>query len=149
MHIRFGVSPLRVKSIFPPILCSSCNQALLSFKAKSSGDSSSLCQTSGLGSLTWGSECSLLWENLCNIIILQFADCLPRGYGIQTYRESAPPTGLTVVPYVFSCRSFLVYFSPSQCWFFCRFLWLGFAHERRWAQGPSPPSWLLLPMVFW
>ena len=36
----------------------------------------------GLGNLIWGSEVSLLCENLCNIIILQFVGLLPRVYGI-------------------------------------------------------------------
>lgn len=30
------------------------------------------CQTPRLGSLAWGSELSLLWENLCSIISFQF-----------------------------------------------------------------------------
>ena len=34
------------------------------------------------GSLTWGSELSLLWENLCNIIIFQFLGHPPRENGI-------------------------------------------------------------------
>ena len=32
---------------------------------------SSQCQTPRLGSLTWGSELSLLWENFCDIILFQ------------------------------------------------------------------------------
>ena len=40
---------------------SSCDQAPLAFKAKCSAGSSSWCQTPRLGSLTWGSELSLLW----------------------------------------------------------------------------------------
>ena len=44
-------------------------------KDKCSGGSSSGCQTPRLGGLTWGSEFSLLWENLCNIIILWFVGC--------------------------------------------------------------------------
>lgn len=41
------------------------------FKAKCFRGSSSQCQTFGQGGLTWGSEFSLLWECLCNIIIIQ------------------------------------------------------------------------------
>ena len=48
------------------------------FKAKCSGGSPSQCQTPRLGSLMWGSELSLLWENLCDIIIFQF--------GLPTWR---------------------------------------------------------------
>lgn len=51
--VRFCVYPLRVKSLFSPILCSSCNQVLLGFKAKCSGGSYFQCQT--LTGLTlWG-----------------------------------------------------------------------------------------------
>ena len=39
--------------------------------------SSSWCQSSRLGCLMWGSELSLLWENLWNIIIFQFVCHLP------------------------------------------------------------------------
>ena len=42
-------APLRVESLFPPILWSSCNQAPLVFKVKRSGGSSSWCPTLGLG----------------------------------------------------------------------------------------------------
>ena len=46
------------------------------------GGCSSHCQTSRLGSLIWGSELSLLWENFCGIIIFQFMN-FPHGrYGI-------------------------------------------------------------------
>ena len=76
--MRFCVCPLRVKSLFPSILRSFCVQVLQAFKAKSS----SWCQTPGLEGLTWGSELSLLCENLCNIINLQFVGCPPRGYRI-------------------------------------------------------------------
>ena len=31
------------------------------------------------GGLMWGSELSVLWEKLCNIIILQFTGCPPEG----------------------------------------------------------------------
>ena len=37
----------------------------MAFKAKFFGGSSCHCQASRLGSLTWGSELSLLWENFC------------------------------------------------------------------------------------
>ena len=49
VHVRFCVCTLRVKSLFPPFLWNSCNQAPLAFKAKCSGGSSSPCQTPGLG----------------------------------------------------------------------------------------------------
>ena len=67
-------------------------------------------QTPRLGSLTWGSELSLLWENFCDIIILQFVGCPTRGYGIRLYHKCAPPTILFwFLLYVFGYRiSFFV-----------------------------------------
>ena len=44
------------------------------FKARCSQDSSSQCQTPRLWSLTEDSEVSLLWENLCIIIIFYFCE---------------------------------------------------------------------------
>ena len=69
VHVKTCACPARVESLFPPVLWSSCTQAPLTSKAKCSGGSSSQCQTPRLGSLKWGSELSLLWENLCDIII--------------------------------------------------------------------------------
>ena len=60
----------------------SCNEAPLAFKAKCSGSSPSRCWTPGLGSLTWGSELSLLWENFCNVITLQCVCRPPGGQGM-------------------------------------------------------------------
>ena len=57
--------------------------------------------------LMWGSELTLLWENLCDIIILQVVGHPPSEYGIWFYCKSASPTFLSVVLfllYVFSCR---------------------------------------------
>ena len=69
VHTRPCMCPPRVEFLFPPVLWNSCNQASLAFKARFSGASSSCCQTSRQGSLTWGSIFSLLWENFCGIII--------------------------------------------------------------------------------
>ena len=76
-----------------------------------SRDLSSWCRTPGLGNLRWDSELLLLWENLCNIIILQFVNYplgWGGGYGTSLYHKSDPLTHLIVVPYVFSCVYFLV-----------------------------------------
>ena len=59
------------------------------------------------GEPEWDSELSLLWENLCHIIILQFVGRPAGGYGI--YYIATPlllPVSLWFLPYVFSCRSF-------------------------------------------
>ena len=74
------------------------------------GDSSSHCQTSRLGSLIWGSELSLLWENFCGIIIFQFMNFPHSRYGIWFYCFWEPlfPSCCGLF-FVFGCRaSFLV-----------------------------------------
>ena len=92
VHVKPCVCSPGVESLFPSVLWNSCTQALLAFKTKCSEDISTWCQTHRLDSLTWGSELSLLWENLFTIIIFQFEGCLPGGYGIWLYCEIAPPT---------------------------------------------------------
>ena len=47
-------------------------EALLSFKTKCSGGSSSRSQTLRLGSLMWRLELSLLWVILCNTVFFSF-----------------------------------------------------------------------------
>ena len=74
--------PQSMESLFPPVLRGSCSQAPLLFKAKCSGGSSSPCRTPGLGSLARGSELSLIWENFCNIMILQTVGRPPGWDGI-------------------------------------------------------------------
>ena len=68
VHVSFFCMPFKSKVSFPPILWSSCSQSLPAFKVNCSGGSSSLCQIPWLGGLTWGSELSVLWKNLCNTI---------------------------------------------------------------------------------
>ena len=90
--MRPCVHPPRVESLFLPVLWSSYDQTLLAFKARCSGGSFSWCQTPKLGSLMWGSDLSLLWENLCDIIIFQFVGRPPDRYVRWFYRDCAPPT---------------------------------------------------------
>ena len=80
----------RVKFLFPSVLWNSCDQTLLAFKARFSGGSFSHCRNPKLGSLMWGSELSLLWENFCGIIISQFVGRPPSRYGIRFYCNCAP-----------------------------------------------------------
>ena len=125
VHMKFCVYSWKVKLVFPPVFWG------LSF----------WCQIPGLRSLTWGSGLSLLWENLCYIIILQFEDRPAKGYGIWLYLplQVCPysPVSLWFLLYVFSCRrSFLVGSSFFHQWLFCRWLWFWCAHER-WTQGLS------------
>ena len=82
VHTRFCVCPPGVESLFPPVLWKSCSQIPLAFKARFSEDFQSCCRTTSLGSLTWGSETSLQWENICRLIIIQFGGRLPSRYGI-------------------------------------------------------------------
>ena len=109
VHMKTCVPPARVKSLFLPFPWSSCTQALLSFKAECSGGPSSRCQTPSLESLMWSSEFSLLWENLCNIIIFQFVGRPPGRYGIGLYHGDALLPCCCGFFFVFRCRiSFLV-----------------------------------------
>ena len=78
VHTRPCVRPPRMEFLFPPVLWNPCDQNPLAFKARFSGGSSSHCQTPRLGSLTQGSELSLLWENFC----FQFLGHPPGMYGI-------------------------------------------------------------------
>ena len=59
-------APLRAESLFPTVVWLSYKQALLAFKAKHSGGSSFRCRTHRLGSPMWGSDRSILGQNLCN-----------------------------------------------------------------------------------
>ena len=71
---------LRVESLFPPISWNSCAQAPLALDAKSSRGSSSPCQIPRLGKLMWGSELSLWWVSLCNLVTFQTVGGPPGGY---------------------------------------------------------------------
>ena len=75
----------------PPVLWSSSTQALLTFKARCSWISSQ-CWTAQAAELDMRLKLSLLWENLCNITILQFAGHPFGGYEIWLYHESMPAT---------------------------------------------------------
>ena len=79
---NFVMAPPSMESLFPLVLWSSCTQASLAYHAMSSNGSSSQCQTPRHGRLTWGSELSLLWENLCNIVIFQSTGHPPSENGI-------------------------------------------------------------------
>ena len=103
------VHPLRVEFLFPPVLWNSCNQSLLAIKARFYGGSSSCCQISRLGILTWCSELSILWENFCGIIIFLFVGHPLNVYGIWVYCDCAPLPSCCGFFLVFGCRvSFLV-----------------------------------------
>ena len=92
MHTLLCVCPPRVDSLFPPVLSKSCNQIPLAFKVWFSGNSSSHFRTPSLGSLTWGSEPSLLWVDFCGISVLWFVSHPHSSYGIWFYCNCTPPT---------------------------------------------------------
>ena len=63
VHVKSCVHPLRVESLFPLFLWSSCTQALLAFNAKCSGTPPPVARLS-LESPTWGSELTPMGEPL-------------------------------------------------------------------------------------
>ena len=91
MRTLLCVYPPRVESLFPPVLSKSCNQIPLAFKVWFSRNSFFHCQTSRLGSLTWGSELSLQWVDFCGISVLQFVSHPFSSYGIWFYCDCTSP----------------------------------------------------------
>ena len=89
---RFCLCPLRLESLFPSVLWKFYNQILRGFKIRFPGDSQCLCQMPRPRNLTWGLEPSQQWENFFGIIVLQFVDHPPGGYGTWFYHDCAPPT---------------------------------------------------------
>ena len=75
VHTRFCLCPARVS--VSPVLWKFCNQILLTFKVRFSGDSQSLYWILKLGSLMWGLEPLQQCENFLGIIILQFVGRSP------------------------------------------------------------------------
>ena len=92
MHTLLCVCPPGVESLFPPVLSKSYNQIPLGFKVWFSRNSSSLCRTPRLGSLTWGSGPSLPWVDFCGIRVLQSVSHPSSSYGIWFYCDCTPPT---------------------------------------------------------
>ena len=103
VQVRSYVHPPGMESLFPLILWSLWIQVLLAFKARFSGGSFSQCWTLRLRSLTWGSERSLLWGNLWDMIILQLVGHPPTWYGIWLYWECASPS-IWFLLYIIGCR---------------------------------------------
>ena len=92
MRTLLCVCPLRVESLFLPVLSKSCSQIPVAFKVWFSRNSSSRCRTPRLGSLMWGSEPSLQWVDFCGISVLQSVSHPPSSYGIWFNCDCAPPT---------------------------------------------------------
>ena len=103
--MRPCVFPPRVKFSFPPSPMELLNRSLVGLQSQMLGGFFLWCQIPGLRSLMWGLKLSLLWENFCNIIILQFVDCPTTGYGIWLHHKCAPLTLLLwFLLYVLRCR---------------------------------------------
>ena len=119
----------RVEFLFPPVLRSSCTQPLLAFKARCSRGPSPQCQTPRVGSLIWGSELSLLWENFCDTIVIQFMGCPPGELIILQVCPSFCLIGFLL--YVFGCRiSFLGRFQSFLQMVVQQLLVIWCAHQR-------------------
>ena len=104
VHTGFCLCPPRVKFLFPPVLCKSCNQIPLVFKVRFPNDSQSVCQIPRLGSLIWGIGPSQQWENFLDIIVLEIAGNLK--------------THLANIGFDFIVFAFLL---PSDCGFLFNF----------------------------
>ena len=90
VQAKFCLCPPRLEFL---VLWKSCNQILLAFKVRLSGDSQPLCwvQVPRLGSLACGSELSKQWESFFGIMVIQFAGHSPGRYGIWLHYICAPP----------------------------------------------------------
>ena len=78
VHTEFCLCSSRLDSLFPSVLWKSCNQILLAFRVRFSGDSFS-CWTPRLRRRMWGSDPSQQWEHFFYIIVLQFVVHPPGG----------------------------------------------------------------------
>ena len=88
--VRFCMSPVRVESLFPTVLWLSWTQALV-FKARcSSGSSHS--QDLGLRRVIWGSDLSLLKENLCICDIPPIYGSPTQGWGLTRWPSGKQST---------------------------------------------------------
>ena len=88
--------------LFPPVLWDSWGQTPYPSKPDSLGDPPP--RLPGLGAWWWGLKFSMLWENFCGIIILQFVTCVGFDFTMIV------PLLLACCGFffVFGCRTFLV-----------------------------------------
>lgn len=82
VHTKACVPHSRVGSLSPPGPWSSCSQAPLAPNAKCSRGSSSRCQTPRCGKVVWGSDLSLLWVSIIDVVTLQSVGLPPGGCGV-------------------------------------------------------------------
>lgn len=143
-HMRLCVHPSTEESLFSPVLWNSWYQVPLAFKAKWCGVSS-WCQTA-IRSLMLSSETSLLWGNLCNIIIFQFVGCPPGMSGIRLCVECAPLLSCCGFFFALDVKClFLVYAILFCQWLFSSSLWLGVFSWEEVSSGPSTlPSYQMI-----
>ena len=95
--VNLCVCPLRAESGFPTALLLSWIQAPLVFKPRCCyGGLSSWCRSPGLGCLMWGSNPSLLRENLCVCEVPSHLWVAVLGVWVLMRPHLCPPTCLNV-----------------------------------------------------
>ena len=106
VHMKASMCLSRVEYPFSPVLWSSCTKAMLVLNTQCSRASSYQSQIPRGGNLTWGSELSLPWVSLCNVVTFQSVSHPPDGY-IMCNR----PSCLDMASFVFQSRiSFFFFF---------------------------------------
>ena len=100
VHMRLCVYPLSLEFLFPEVLWKSYYLTQPAFKARFSGDSSH-CWIPRLGSQTWGSALSLLWDNFSGTIVFQLVGSPPMGMGFDF---------IVIVPVLPSCCGLFIFF---------------------------------------
>ena len=149
VHMKPGVHPPRVESLFPPVLWSSCTQVPLAFKAKSS-DAPPNARPSG-----WGAWCGAQYSHFCGktSVIYLFSSlgvAHPVGIGFDFITKVSFLLSCCGFFFVFWCRiSFLVgsklllLMVVQQLVVILMFSW------KEVSSSPSTPlSCLLLPLIF-
>ena len=94
-EILAGMHPLRAESLFPVTLQLSCIQVSLAVRTRCFEGLPSWCRTTGLGSPVWGSDFSLLWNNLCTYDYPPVVDTLPWAVSLN-YTASPPPLPISL-----------------------------------------------------
>ena len=92
VHVKVCVRLLRMGSLFPPLLWSSCTQVPGAFNTRCSRGSFSQCQIPAHESSMWGSELSLLWVSLCEPVSFQSVELPTWEVWGFLYHEITPPT---------------------------------------------------------
>ena len=127
--------PLRLESVFPPVLWKSCSQVPLAFKVIFPRDSQSLYWIPRLGRLTQGLEPLQQWENFLVLLFssLWITHSAGMGFDLNMFVPLLPSwCGFF---FVFGHGiSFFWWVPVSSCWWlFKRWLQFWCSYRRRWA----------------